>query len=148
MVGFTGDYPVSVKLNNYLVDRKLDTASPSEVARICKRWLQRRTKPDTQQRLLIAGLDDKGKPVIIELTHDNGYEPTYITVEPGRMDWRLVYANVNPEPFIEEELGKLDEVSPQTCVELAHAVNERVAVEDSFVSPACDIGVITIRGAG
>ncbi|MFS0647077.1 hypothetical protein [Siminovitchia sp. 179-K 8D1 HS] len=144
IIGYTGDYDISKKLREHLEKRGLNDASPNEVARQCRRWLQRRSKVDTQQRLLIAGLDDKGKPVIIELTHDSGYDPVIVTVEPGRMDWRLVFANTCPEPFIEEELAKIDVLSPEACAELAKTVNERVAAVDSDVSPACDVGVLIV----
>ncbi|MBP1913240.1 hypothetical protein J2Z23_000172 [Lederbergia galactosidilyticus] len=145
LIGYTGDYAISLKLQAYLDKKDLKTASPAEIARICRRWLNRRAKTDTQQRILIGGLDAKGKPAIIELTHDNDYEPTVINVEAGRIDWRLIYANVDPTPFIEEELGKLEETSPDSIAELARKVNERVAGEDSFISPACDVGVLICR---
>ncbi|MEI3606896.1 hypothetical protein SPD48_14425 [Pseudogracilibacillus sp. SE30717A] len=144
LIGYTGDYDIRLKLHAYLTKRDLKTVSPNEVARICRRWLERRAKVDTQQRILIGGLDDKRKPVIIEITHDNDYEPTYITVEPGHINWRLIYANENPEPFIEEELAKIEELNPQACAELARTVNKQVAEKDSFVSPSCDVGRLIV----
>lgn len=144
IIGYTGDYDVSLKLRTHLDKQDLKAAGPNEVARQCRRWLQRRSKDDTQQRLLIAGLDRKGKPVIIELAHDSGYEPLIVTVEPGRMDWRFIYATVPPLPFVEEELAKIDVLSPEACAELAKTVNERVAAVDTGVSPACDVGVLIV----
>lgn len=144
VVGFTGDYEITLKLRDYIGKRNMSEANPREVARLCRRWLKRWAVEDTQQSILIAGLDDKKAPAIIELTHLSDYEPKYIAVESGRIEWRLVYANENPESFIDEELSKLDVLNEETCAELAKKVNERVAAADSFVSAACDVEVIAV----
>lgn len=139
LIGYTGDYDITLKLRAYLDKRDLKAASPNEVARICRRWLARQSKDDTQQCVLIGGLDDNENTVLIEITHYNGYEPIYITAEPGRINWRLIYANESPEPFIYEELKMIDELTPEACAELARTVNKRVAKKDNFVSPTCDV---------
>lgn|SRR5690606_2555743 len=145
LIGYTGDYAISLKLRDHLTESDLKAASPAEVARQCRRWLNRKANDDTQQRVLIGGLDDERKPIIIEIGHDNGYEPIYMTVEPEHINWRLIYANKSPQPFIEDELSKLEEINPSICAMMARTVNQRVAEIDSFVSPRCDVGVLTVK---
>lgn len=144
ILGLTGDYNVSIDLRKLLGGSNIDDMSAVEVAELCRQWLVDNPKEDTQQSVTVAGLDSEGSPVIITVSHSDGYTPQLRTVEPERIEWSLSYANESPEPYITEELGEIDILTPDTCAELAKNVNEKVAEKDSYVSPECDVLVMTV----
>jgi len=145
LIGVTGDYNFSRAFLYYLNSQKLDKATANAVARISRKWLREHSSEDTQQRVIIGGIADNSKPILIILSSDDYYKYDKRTVKPGRMAWALTYANVDAEPYINEELERAEEVNTQILAELARKVNERVANEDSFVSAKCYVAYIDIH---
>jgi hypothetical protein len=144
LIGLTGDYHVSQQLLYFLAHQKLDKATANAVARICRQWLRKNTAEDVRQRIMIAGKADNGKPVIIALNHSDRFKLHFCSASPGRIEWKIIHANVNPLPIVNEEYERLNEITPETLAEMARKVNERVAVKDSFVSAKCDVVYIGV----
>ncbi|MFB7304073.1 hypothetical protein [Heyndrickxia sporothermodurans] len=143
LVGTTGDRPMSIELFYDLSHENLANANANAVARKCRSWCRKYTNAETQLTIIIAGIADNGKPVIVSMSHRDGYKPQYQAVDPGRIEWQFSFANVSPEPFVLDSLGQYDLSAVDGCMEMAQSVNERVAAEDNFVSSKCQVGYVT-----
>lgn len=138
LCGFTGDCDVSRYLIKTL--QKINDHSTVEaVTRFIKKELTSIDREDLQQTVILTGISDSGKIVILKISHHEGFKIEKIKVPPGEIKWQYTVSYVDPEPYIESLFGEIEDCTPENIAAMAKAVNEKVNETDIRVSKQCKI---------
>lgn len=136
--GFTGDCDVT----KYLIQELKNIgnkATVEAVARFIKKELKGIPRKDMYQSVILTGISDSGKMVILKITHRDGFKVEKINVNPGEIKWLYAFPYVDPAEYIEDYYGELTDCNYKIISELAGKVNKKASETDIRVSPGCKI---------
>jgi hypothetical protein len=131
--GFTGDCDVS----GYLIQKlkKISgTATVEAAARFIKKELKSIEREDMHQTVILTGLSDSGKIVILKMTHREGFKIGKTIVSPGEIKWQYTVSYVDPGEYIESMFSEIDDCTAENIAAMAKTINEKVSETDIRVS--------------
>lgn len=135
--GFTGDCDIS----KHLIQRISSLGQNSTVeavARFIRKTLKSIQRLDIHQTVILTGISDSGKIVILQMSHRDKFKIKKTTVKPGEIRWLYAYSYVDPEESIESLFGQLTDCNSENIHDMAKKVNVNVSLKDPRVSPACE----------
>jgi hypothetical protein len=136
--GFTGDCDVSFYLQHALRNIS-DNATVEAVARFVKKELITIKRENLQQTVILTGISDSGKIIIMQISHHENFKIIKIKVPQNEIKWQYSISYVDPGPYIESLFEEIEDCTPANIAALAKVVNEKVGETDIRVSKPCRI---------
>jgi len=137
LVGFTGDCDIS----NHLIQRLKalgENSTVEAVARFIRKILKSIQRLDIHQTVILTGISDSGKIVILQMSHRDKFKVQKVIVKPGEIKWLYAYSYVDPEGDIQSLYGQLTDCDSETIRDLTKKVNANVSLKDPRVSSECE----------